>query len=94
MAELVFDHTKKETLEAIGFTENDLENLNHKLANTSKFIILRQPKQSEVSQRIAETFSYNELILIATMFVTDKTLEMLKDKPVLALSILLKDERE
>jgi hypothetical protein len=94
MTELKFDHTKKETLEAIGLTDNDLECLNHKLANLSKFIILEQPKQSQVSQRIAETFNYNELIVIATMFVTDKTLEMVKNNPLVALLGLLKDKGE
>ena len=90
MAQIVFDHTKEETLEAIGFTSNDLESLNHKLANISKLIILEQPKQSKVTQRIAETFSYNELLIIATMFITDKTLDMVKNNPLLAIAELLK----
>jgi hypothetical protein len=94
MTELVFDHTQSDTTKALGLTDNDIESLNHKLANLSKFIILEQPKQSQVSQRIAETFSYNELIVIATMFVTDKTLEMVKDNPLVALLGLLKDKGE
>lgn len=94
MTELIFDHTQSDTTKALGLTDNDIECLNQKLANTSKFIILDQPKQSEVSQRIAEKFSYNELIVIATMFVTDKTLEMLKDNPLVALLGLLKDKGE
>ena len=94
MAQIVFDHTKEETLEAIGFTSNDLESLNHKLANVSKLIILEQPKQSKVTERIAEIFSYNELLVIATMFITDKTLDMVKNNPLLAIVELLKDRGE
>lgn len=94
MAQIVFDHTKEETLEAIGFTKDDLECLNHKLANISKLIILEQPKQSEVLQRIAERFSYNELLVVTTMFVVDKTLDMVKNNPLLAITELLKDRGE
>jgi hypothetical protein len=94
MAQIVFDHTKEETLEAIGFTKDDLESLNHKLANISKLIILEQPKQSVVIQKIAETFSYKELLVVATMFVVDKTLDMVKNNPLLAIVELLKDRGE
>lgn len=94
MAELKFDHTQSDTTKALGFTDSDLECLKEKLANLSKYAILEQPKQSQVSQKIAETFSYNELIVIATMFVVDKTLEIVKDNPLVAILGLLKDKGE
>ena len=94
MAELKFDHTQSDTTKALGFTENDLDCLTEKLAKLSKYAILEGPKQSEIGQKIAETFSYNELIIVSTMFVLEKTLLMVKDNPLVGILGLLKDKGE
>ena len=94
MAELKFDHTQSDTTRALGLTENDLECLTEKLAKLSKYAILEQPKQSMIGQKIAETFSYNELIIVSTMFVIEKTLDMVRDNPLVSVLGLLKDKGE
>ena len=93
MAELKFDHTKKDEnfLEALGLSENDLQDLNKKFALISSFIITNPPKKSELVERIAQTFSYNELVLTTTFFIIDKTADILKQNPMMALLAVLKD---
>lgn len=92
MAELKFDHTKDaDFLEALGLSENDLQDINKKFASMSQFIIADQPKKSELVERIAQTFSYNELVLATTFFVIDKTADILKQNPIMALLAVLKD---
>lgn len=93
MAELKFDHTKDDTnfLEALGLSESDLQGLNKKFASISSFIIANQPKKSEVVEKIAQTFSYNELVLATTFFTIDKTADILKQNPMMALLAVLKD---
>jgi hypothetical protein len=86
MAELKFDHTKDaDFLETLGMSEEDLKELNTKFALMSKIILTQEPKKSELIEKIAETFSYNELILACTFFVLDKTTQMVKDNPMLSL---------
>ena len=96
-----FDHTKDSFIKAIGFEEKDAVQLNINLANMSKHIVMTQCKQSELCEEIAKTFSYNELLLIATLFVTEKTADIMEKNPSLgAISHLhkllseLKDENE
>lgn len=93
MAELKFDHTKedKNFLEALGLSESDLQDLNKKLASISNFIITNQPKKSELVERIVQTFSYNELVLATTFFTIDKTADILKQNPMMAMLAVLKD---
>lgn len=92
MAELKFDHTKDaDFLEVLGLSENDLQDINKKFASMSEFIIADQPKKSELVERIAQTFSYNELVLATTFFVIDKTADILKQNPIMALLAVLKD---
>lgn len=92
MAELKFDHTKEaDFLEALGLSENDMQDINKKFASMSQFIITDQPKKSELVEKIAQTFSYNELVLATTFFVIDKTADILKQNPMMALLAVLKD---
>ena len=86
MAELKFDHSKNaDFLEALGLSDNDMKDLNSKFAKMSQFIIVNSPKKSELIEKIAETFSYNELILATTFFVIDKTTQIVKENPMVAL---------
>lgn len=95
MAELKFDHTKEaDFLESLGLSEEDMKDINMKFAEMSRFIIVTQPKKSELVQKIAETLSYNELILATTFFVIDKTAEIVKSNPMVALLSVLKDLKE
>jgi hypothetical protein len=95
MAELKFDHSKDaDFLEALGLSDNDMQELNKKFASMSSFIISSSPKKSELIQRIAETFSYNELILATTFFVLDKTTQIVKENPMVALLAVLKDLKD
>jgi hypothetical protein len=95
MAELKFDHSKDlDFLEALGLSENDMKDLNKKFASMSSFIISSSPKKSELIQKIAETFSYNELILATTFFVLDKTTQIVKENPMVALLAVLKDLKD
>jgi hypothetical protein len=92
MAELKFDHTKDaDFLEALGMSDNDMKELNMKFASMSHFIITKTPKKSELIEEIAKTFSYNELILASTFFVIDKTAQIVKENPMVALLGALSD---
>lgn len=98
MAELKFDHTKEDAsfLESLGLEENDLQELNVKFASISKFILTKEPKKSELVEKIAQTFSYNELLLATTFFLMDKTALIVQENPILgmlaALSQLKKED--
>jgi hypothetical protein len=93
MAELKFDHTKdSDFLEAIGMSEQDGKELTKKFAEISQFIITKTPKKSELMEKVAETFSYNELVITASYFLIDKTTEVLKQNPMLAILGLLSKE--
>jgi hypothetical protein len=95
MAELKFDHNKDlDFLEILGMSENDMKSVNSKFASMSSFIISNSPKKSELVQKIAETFSYNELILATTFFVLDKTTQIMKENPMVALLAVLKDLKD
>lgn len=93
MAELKFDHTKENAdfLESIGLGEKDMHEINVKFASMSHFIITKEPKKSELIEKIAETFSYNELLLATTFFVIDKTEQILKNNPMVGLLAVLKN---
>jgi len=71
--ETMFNHTKDCFRKAIGFDKNDMKEINAKLAKMSRHIIMTQCKQSELCEEIAKEFSYNELLFIATLFITEKT---------------------
>lgn len=92
MAQLNFDHTKDiDFLETLGLSEEDMQELTKKFASISRFIITDQPKKSELVEKIVQTFSYNELVLTTTFFLIDKTAEILKQNPMVALLKVLKD---
>lgn len=93
MAELKFDHTKDSSfLEILGISEEDMKNINAKFASISAYIIKETPIKSQLVQKIAETFSYNELILATTYFMIDKTEQIVKENPMIALLGLFKEE--
>lgn len=84
-----FDHKKESFIEAIGFEEKDMDELNTNLANMSKHVIKTSCKQSELCEEIAKVFSYNELLLIATLYVTEKTADIVNKNPSIISTILL-----
>jgi hypothetical protein len=91
MAELKFDHSKDtDFLETLGISEDDLKEVNMKFASMSHFIITKEPKKSELIEKIAETFSYNELLLATTFFVIDKTAQIVQDNPMVGLLAMIK----
>lgn len=95
MAELKFDHSKDaDFLEILGISDNDMQELNKKFTSMSSFIISSSPKKSELIEKITETFSYNELLLATTFFVLDKTTQIVKENPMVALLAVLKDLKD
>jgi hypothetical protein len=86
----IFNHNKKSLFEALGFDDNDLNNINMKLALSSKYIIIDTPKHSELCEHIAKEFSYNELLFVATLFVTEKTVKILDQNPEVLAAMQLK----
>ena len=85
-----FNHDKECFIEALGFDKGDVDSLNRKLANSSKYIIMEAPKHSELCQHIAEEFSYNELLFIATLFITEKTGNIIEQNPEVLAAMKLK----
>ena len=96
MAELKFDHTKDASfLESLGLEEKDMQEINVKFASISKFILTKEPKKSELVEKITQTFSYNELLLATTFFVIDKTTALIiKDNPMVAMLAALSQLKE
>lgn len=86
----VFNHEKDSFVESLGFDQNDLNSINNKLAHSSKYIIMEMPKQSELCEHIAKEFSYNELLFIATLFVTEKTANIIGQNPEVLAAMKLK----
>ena len=87
----IFNHNKESLIEAIGFEESDLKSINMKLAVSSKYIIMETPKHSELCEHIAKEFSYNELLFIVTLFVTEKTSKILDQNPEVLATMQLKN---
>jgi hypothetical protein len=87
----VFDHSKESFVESLGFDPKDFAELNSKLARTSQVMLIEQPQQSVLCEHIAKNFSYNELLLIATLFVVDKTVQIINDHPQLLGMIALRE---
>ena len=90
----VFDHSKESFVEALGFDSKDIHDINVKLADISKHIIMTTCKQSELCEKIASTLSYNELLFVATLYVTQKTAEIVEENPVLVKMMHLKSMLE
>lgn len=90
----VFDHSKESFVEALGFDLNDMHSINVKLADISKHIIMTTCKQSELCEKIASTFSYNELLFVATLYVTEKTANIVEENPALIKMMHLKSMLE
>lgn len=91
----IFNHDKECFRESLGFDKNDIEEMNKKLAKTSQIMLLDQPKQSELCEHIAKEFSYNELLLMSTMYIVDRTAQIIGENPqMLALIALQKFFKE
>lgn len=86
-----FDHSKESFVKALGFDDKDFAELNSKLAKTSQIMLLEQPQQSVLCEHIAKNFSYNELLLIATLFVVDKTAKIIEENPQLLAMVALRE---
>jgi hypothetical protein len=89
--ETIFDHKKKSLAESLNFDLNDIHEINSKLANMSKHVIMTTCEQSELCEEIAKTFSYNELLFITTLFVTEKTAHIVGQHPQLVAMMKLRD---
>lgn len=87
----IFDHNKDCFMESMGFNFKDLEETTGKLADMSRFIIDNEPKISELTEEIAKTFSYNELLILSTLYVVEKTNKILTKHPELLLRSKIKD---
>ena len=96
--ETTFDHKKKSLGGALGLDTEDIHQVNTKLANMSKHVIMTTCKQSELCEYIAQNFSYNELLLIGTLYVVDKTAQIIEENPqmvtLLMLQKFMKEERQ
>ena len=86
----IFNHNKESLIEAIGFEESDLNSLNKKLASSSKYIIMETPKHSELCEHIAKEFSYNELLFVATLFITETTSKIVNQNSKILATMQLK----
>lgn len=94
MAELKFNHSKDLNFaETLGFSKEDVKEVNMKFAKISHFIVTKDPlKESELVEEITKTFSYNELLFATTIFITEKTAEIVKGNPkILMLAALRKN---
>jgi hypothetical protein len=92
--ETIFNHKKKSLAESLNFDLNDVHEVNSKLASMSKHIIMTTCEQSELCEEIAKTFSYNELLFITTLFVTEKTSHIVEQHPQLIAMMQLRDMLE
>lgn len=73
---LVFNHDKETLTECMGFTDNQLEELSEKLTEITKtFITTEKMKKSELSEQLALSLSYSELVFIVTHKVLDAAQE-------------------
>ncbi len=71
----LFDHTRSTVAEAMGFSEEQISELNDRLREMTKDIITSSPKVSELAEKIAQTFSYNELLLLTSRHIVQKAAE-------------------
>jgi len=86
MADIKFDHTKDSLFEAMGFSEDYLQEHAEKCSAISmKIISGKIEKTSSIAEEIVNTFSYNDLVYISTMFVGSETERILKDNPMMAM---------
>jgi hypothetical protein len=86
-----FDHNKECFMESMGFSSKDIEKTSGKLADMSRFIIENGPKTSELTEEIAKMFSYNELLILSTLYLVEKTNKILTEHPELLLRSKIKD---
>lgn len=87
----IFDHNKKCFTEAMGLDDKDMDQTNSKLADMSQFIVHKGPKISELTEEIAKVFSYNELLILSTLYVIEKTNTILIKHPDILVSSKLKE---
>lgn len=70
------DHSKSSFPEAVGFKEKDLNDLQDKTSDIFKDYVRKHSKMSIVTEQLRDTLSYDELLLIATIYITEKADEM------------------
>ena len=90
----IFDQKKKSLAESLNFDANDVHQVNIKLANMSKHVVMTSCEQSELCEEIVKTFSYNELLFITTLFVTEKTAHIVGEHPQLIAMMQLREMLE
>lgn len=92
--ETTFDHTKTSLKEAMRFDDNDMHQIHSKLADMSRYILRTSCPQGELCEEIAKIFSYNELLFITTLFVMEKTGDIVGQNPQLIAMMHLKEMLE
>lgn len=85
------DHNKDSIKDVLSFDDKDMEQITLKLAKLSQSILIGEISQGKLCEDIAKTFSYNELLFVATMFVTDKTSMILEQAPELMAMIKFRE---
>lgn len=70
------DHSKSSFPEAVGFKKKDLNDLQDKTGNIFKDYVRKHSKMSIVTEQLRNTLSYDELLLVATIYITEKADEM------------------
>ncbi len=66
MSTIKFDHTKESFPEALGLDSHDVDQLAQSLATTMEYVVKNKPSRSEIAEVIANTFSFTEILMLAT----------------------------
>lgn len=90
MADIKFDHSKKDLFEAIGLGEKGKEELCEKQAElATKMITGELTVTSELAEEIANTYSYSELVAAATNELIHKTADSMAKHPRMLMRAIL-----
>lgn len=86
MADIKFDHNKETLYEAMGFEENyAVEHAEKCAAISMKMISGKLDKTSLLAEEIVNTFSYNDLVYTAAMYVGAETERILEKNPLMSM---------
>lgn len=66
MSTIKFDHTQNSFPKALGLDENDIDQLARTNATMMQHVVEHKPSRSEIAEMIAKTFSFTEIIMLAT----------------------------
>ena len=90
MAEIKFDHSKKDLFEAIGLGEKGKEELCEKQATIAvKLVTGESGSMSKIAEEIASTYSYTELVAAATNELIQKTAVSMSEHPGMLMQAIL-----